>query len=86
MSVFSKQLEAGYRCMFNDQCEAAEPDYLDEFTRNYNPDNVDWDEESEAIDAFCVLANELEESRTDLSELYAAAGITPGILSEVGLL
>ena len=86
MSMPTSKLESAYKYMFTDQCESANDEYLERFKAEFNPDNVDWNNDIEAFDVFIALANELYESRSDMAELFSAAGISPGDLDELGLL
>lgn len=78
-----EKYESAYRYMYEDQLVAAEDDYLDEFERNYNPDDIDWSDPS-CKDALRSLLNELYEDRTDLANLIEAAGLDEEDLDDIG--
>lgn len=78
-----EKYESAYRYMYEDQLVAAEDDYLDEFERNYNPDDIDWSDPS-CKDALRSLLNELYENRTDLADLIEAAGLDEEDLDDIG--
>lgn len=77
-----EKYESAYRYMYEDQLVAAEDDYLDEFERNYNPDDIDWSDHS-CKDALRGLLNELYEDRTDLADLIEAAGLDEEDLDDI---
>lgn len=78
-----EKYESAYRYMYEDQLVAAEDDYLDEFERNYNPDDIDWSDHS-CKDALHSLLNELYEDRTDLADLIKDAGLDEEDLDDIG--
>ena len=78
-----EKYESAYRYMFEDQLEAANEDYLEEFEAEYNPDDIDWRDHT-CKDAIRRLLNELYQDRTDLAELIEAAGLDEDDLADIG--
>ena len=81
-SMFDKY-ESAYRYMFEDQLEATDEDYLEEFEAEYNPDDIDWRDDT-CKDTLRRLLNELYQDRTDLAELIEAAGLDEDDLADIG--
>lgn len=78
-----EKYESAYRYMFEDQLEAAEDDYREEFESAYNPDEIDWADPTCKTSMRCLL-NELYQDRTDLAELIEAAGLDEDDLADIG--
>lgn len=78
-----EKYEYAYRYLYEDQLVAAEDDYLEWFETQYNPDDIDWSENT-CKDSLLSLLNELYQDRTDLAELIEAAGLDEDDLSDIG--
>lgn len=78
-----EKYEAAYRYLYEDQLEAAEEDYREEFEARFDPDAVDWEGPS-CKGALLSLLNELGEDRLDFEELVDAAGLEPLDLRAIG--
>lgn len=67
--------ESAYHFLFADQLIAAEPDYEEWFCAEFNPDNIDWNDEDCAKSALSRLLDELYESCDNYEELLEMAGL-----------
>ncbi len=67
-------LEAIYRTLFEDNCEAAEPTYLEWFEYEFDPAETNWESESEALAAMQRLVDELSDVGYDRETLVADYG------------
>lgn len=56
----NKEIE--YRSLFEENCEGADPDYLGWFETEFNPDDINWDNQEEADAALERLKEEMAEA------------------------
>ena len=68
-------LEAIYRTLFEDNCVAAEPTYLEWFEYEFDPAEINWESESEALAAMQRLVDELSDVGYDRETLVADYGL-----------
>lgn len=68
-------LENIYRQLFAENCEAAEPEYLEWFEYEFDPDEVDWANSENSKDAMCRLVDELCDVGYDRDTLIAEYGL-----------
>ena len=74
-----------YTAAYEDQLEAAEPEYLEWFTEEYEPPEEPWDTKEEAAAAMSSLLSELRDDRDDVESLMIDCGLTDELDAYFGL-
>lgn len=69
------ELENIYRRLFDENCEAAEPTYLEWFEYEFDPSEIDWENEAEAVMAMQRLIDELCDVGYDRQTLLMDCGL-----------
>lgn len=78
-------LYAVYCDAYNDQLDAAEEWYLEEFEPRFAPPDEPWATKEDAKSAFESLVSELYEDRDDTDELLNDCGLTEELIEFFGL-
>ncbi len=76
-----------YRSLYNDQCEAADDDYMEYFAAEFSPDKIpveDWEDDATSKEHLSNLLGELYEDRSDFAELMDTFGLDENVLAELG--
>ena len=73
--------ETVYREIFENHCEAAEPEYLHWFQGEFAPNMVNWADENAAKGALKCLVREVCECFGNYEEVLEAYGLTQAMLN-----
>ena len=75
-----------YNDLYQDQLEAAEDWYAEEFEQAFCPPDTVWKTQAQATDDFNSLLNELCEDRTAVPELCQSFGLTDDLIAAFQLI